>query len=91
MTVNGKAVPCERLCLRAPEYFDLLLPACHDKKSFGKSILNKFVRMLPEGDVKEAKKRLTSFFEEVDKTAQPVCQAQLIAERLMIADECSSC
>ena len=78
MMVNGNNEPYSHLCKRSPEYLDIKLKSETDRKAFGKSVVGIFSRLLPQGDLKEAKRRVKKFFDELDYLAQPVFLPQFL-------------
>ena len=71
MAGQAKVLRWEEICIRTPDALDILLEKVSNK-AFGKTVLNKFLRVLPQSDKSGAVTRLKDFAMQINDIAQPV-------------------
>ena len=71
MAGQAKVLRWEEICIRTPDALDILLEKVSNK-AFGKTVLNKFLRVLPQSDKSGAVTRLKAFAMQINEIAQPV-------------------
>ena len=74
LKVNGKIHNWNHLVRRVPEWFDVVYDG--PSKGYGKAVMAKLLRFMPEGNLSEAKNRLLAFLADVDQRTQPVSMSQ---------------